>query len=151
MPLTSQRRIPVAQDFVRIGFGDAIDDNAPFRSLDFVTEELTTLEAQSVIPIVKQYNEFDGERVAAAIGHFRGRVRAWKFGRAGSPLLVVSLAPWTHQIEDTDPRLPSGTRYSETEVDALVAELRQMFLVQLGADIFEQVGDDKYTHQAWWD
>jgi len=73
MTRTSQRRIPVAQEFVRIGFGDAIDDNAPFYSHDFLTQELTTLEAQAVIPVVKRYNNFEGEKVATAISRFRGR------------------------------------------------------------------------------
>ena len=140
----------MAQEFVRIGFGDAIDDNAPFYSHDFLTQELTTLEAQAVIPVVKRYNNFEGEKVATAISRFRGRVSGWKFGSAGSPLLLVVLAPWTHQVEDTPPGGKSGVKFSEAERESLVAELRAMFLDELDADRFEADGVSEYVYGAFW-
>jgi hypothetical protein len=151
MALTSLRRIPVAQEFVRIGFGDAIDDDAPFYSHDFLTEELTTVEMKAVLPVLVQYNSFNGEKVAAAIASSQGKVSGWKFGAAGSPLLLVVLAPWTHQVEDTDPRGKSGTKFSIEERDALVSQLRHVFLNELGADKFERDGDNEYVYGAWWD
>jgi hypothetical protein len=150
MALTSPRRIPVAQEFVRIGFGDTIDDNAPFYSHDFLTQELTTIEMQAVLPVVKQYNNFNGEKVATAIASFKGKVSGWKFGAANSPLLIVVLAPWTHQIEDTNPRI-SGARIPREEREALVAELRRVFLTELNADKFERDGDSEFVYGAWWD
>ena len=151
MPLTNPHRIPLAQQFVRLGFGDTIDPESPFRSLEFLTQELTTPEAQEVVSVVKRFNEFDGEAVAKAIGRFRGRVMGWKFGCAGSPLLIVSLAPWTHQIEDTSPHAPTGRRHTERENTALLTELRQMFLSELHADKFQMNGDVEYEFGAWWD
>lgn len=151
MARTSSRRIPVAQEFVRIGFGDAIVGDAPFYSHEFLTQELTTTEMQAVLPIVKQYNSFNGEAVATAIARFKGKVSGWKFGSAGSPLLMVVLAPWTHQVEDTDPRGKSGTKFSPEEREALVAELQRVFLTELSADRFERDSSSEFIYGAWWD
>lgn len=151
MALTSRRRIPVAQEFVRIGFGDAIDDTAPFYSLHFLTQVLTTTEVQAVLPVVKQFNNFQGEKVAAAIQRFRGKVSGWKFGAAGSPLLIVVLAPWTHQLEDVKPGGKSGTKFSPEQREALLGELRRVFLDELDADKFERDGESEVEYGAWWD
>ncbi len=151
MTLTDPDRIPLAQQFVRLGFGDTIDPSSSFRSLEFLTEELTTLEVQQVVPVVKQFNAFDGNTVASALGRFRGRVMGWKFGRAGSPLLIVQIAPWTHQIEDTPPDAPSGRRHTDKEIQHLLAELRDLFLNELHADKFEMNDDVGYEYGAWWD
>ncbi len=151
MARTAQRRIPVAQEFVRLGFGEVIDDNAPFYSHEFLTQELTTVEAQAVIPVLKRYNRFDGEKVAAAIARFRGRVSGWKFGSAGSPVLLVVLAPWTHQVEDTPPGSKSGTPFTDAERHALVKELQALFLNELGADKFDADEGSEFVFGAWWD
>ena len=42
MPVTSTRRIYIAQQFVRFGFGEHVDESAPFYSPTFLTQELTT-------------------------------------------------------------------------------------------------------------
>lgn len=151
MALTSLSRIPLAQEFVRIGFGDAIDDNAAFYSHDFLTQELTTTEMKAVLPVLVQYNSFNGKKVADAISSFQGKVKGWKFGAANSPLLLVVLAPWTHQVEETNPRGKSGTKYSVEEREALVSQLRHLFLNELNADKFERDNHNKYVYGAWWD
>jgi hypothetical protein len=151
MSITSPRRIQVAREFVRLGFGDVIDHDAPFYSHDFLTQVLTTTEVQAVIPVVANYNGFDGNKVAQAIGRFKGRVDGWQFGSAGSPLLVAVLAYWTHQVEDTPPRTPSGRRFTDEERAALVNELREVFLNELGADKFEQDPSTESKFGAWWD
>jgi hypothetical protein len=150
MALTSQRRIPAAREFVRLGFGDTIDPAAPFYSHEFVTQELSTVEAQAVIPVVSQYNNFNGQMVAAGIGKFRGRVSGWKFGAAGSPLLLVVLAPWTHQLEDTSPGGKSGRKFTPEERGALIDELRALFIKELDAEKFEQDRSNESVYGAWW-
>ena len=151
MAITSPRRIPAAREFVRLGFGDAIDDSAPFYSRQFITQELTTTEVQAVLPVVAQYNNFTGSKVAAGIERFRGRVSGWKFGAAGSPVLVVVLAPWSHQVEELRPGGQSGTKFLPEEREDLLAELRQLFLTELGADKFEREGGSEFAYGAWWD
>ena len=151
MAITSARRIPFAQEFVRLGFGDTIDDSAPFYSRAFLTQELTTTEVQAVLPIVTQYNAFDGARVAAGIEQFRGRVSGWKFGSAGSPLLVAVLAPWSHQVEELRPGGKSGTMFTPEELAALVAQMQHVFLAELGADKFDREAGSEYAYGAWWD
>jgi hypothetical protein len=151
MAITSPRRIPIAQEFVRLGFGDTIDDSAPFYSHEFLTQELTTTEVQAVLPIVSQYNNFNGKQVAAGIERFRGRVSGWKFGAAGSPLLVVVLAPWSHQIEELRPGGKSGTKHTPEEREALLSKMRHFFINELQADKFEREGESEYVYGAWWD
>jgi hypothetical protein len=151
MARTSSRRIPVAQEFVRLGFGDAIDSEAPFYSHEFVTQELTTVEVQAVLPVVAQYNNFSGQRVANAIERFKGRVSGWKFGAVQSPLLLVVLAPWSHQVEDFATPGKSGTRFSEEHNERLVAELSAVFLNELQADKFEPQPGERLVYGAWWD
>jgi hypothetical protein len=151
MTLTSPSRIPLAKEFVRLGFGDVIDDNAWFRSLEFLTEKLTTIEAQQVIPVLRQYNLFNGESVASAVGRFRGRVMGWQFGRARSPLLIVALAPWTHQIEDTPLGTLSGRRFTDMDNKKLIDELRSVFLNELNAAEFKMNGSNDLEYGAWWD
>jgi len=142
-------RLSIALEFVRIGYGDIIND-APFRSLYFQTDTLTTTEAKTVLEIVPIYNSFEGVAVANAIERFRRRVSGWSVGRAGSPVLQIELASWTHQVEETPPRT-SGTRISETELQGLIDELREVFVEHLDADAFEFTDDLQRTIQVWWD
>jgi hypothetical protein len=79
-------RLRNAVEFVKLGFGD--DFGSDFRSLCFRTEELTTDEAQAVMKLIN-YDDFDGVKVAEAIGQFKGQIAAYEFGREGSPVLYV--------------------------------------------------------------
>ena len=92
-------RVEVAEQFVRLGYGDLIDDDAKFRSLDFLTERLTTDEIKLVISAFPSHDAFDTKTICSVLDQFRGRVAGWRFGRAGSPLLMVDFAHWTHQLE----------------------------------------------------
>ncbi len=107
MPVTSTRRIYIAQQFTRFGFGEHVERDAPFYSPNFLTQELTTTEVQAVLTIVPRYNAFYGVTVAGAVGRFRGRIKGWKFGRCDAPQLVVTLPFWTHQAEEI-PKAPRG-------------------------------------------
>ncbi|WP_296000678.1 hypothetical protein, partial [Rugamonas sp.] len=102
-----------------------------------------------VISAVPSHDAFDAKRICDALTVFRGRVAGWKFGRAGSPLLIVDFARWKHQLEDT-PSRPSGSRISEQEHDLLISELRNLFLHQLGADKFEP-NEVEHSCGVWWD
>jgi hypothetical protein len=157
MAITSQRRIAAAQQFVRLGFGDAINDEAAFYGTRFLTQELTTTEAQAVLSVVPHFNEFVGETVAAGIERFRGRVSGWKFGASGtllvtgSPLLVVVLPYFTHQLEEVKPGKTGGDPISPEVHRALISEMRHVFLNELAADTFEPEGNDDHVYAAWWD
>ena len=146
-PLNS--RVSAAQQFVRLGFADIVEENSEFRSLDFLTDGLTTSDVQAVLPIVTSYNEFDGEKVATAIEQFRGKVKCWRFGRAGSPLLMAALPYWSHQAESAPLGSPAGTRITNESNQALIEEMRKIFLLKLGADKFEQNGDNDHEYGAW--
>jgi hypothetical protein len=148
---TNPRRIPIAREWVRVGFSGTIEDNAPFRSLEFLTEELSTTEMQAVLPIVSEWNAFSGAKVAGAIESFRGKVSGWQFDCEGSPLLVAVLPHWTGQIEESTPGSDKGRRISEEEHSTLIESMREVFVNQLGADYFEARDEHGHIYSAWWD
>ena len=140
-------RLHNAIEFVRLGFGD--DFGLDFRSLYFRTEALTTDEAQAVMRLIN-YDDFDGVKVAEAIGQFRGNIAAYEFGREGSPVLYVKLPYWTHQREGS-PKGKAGTRIEDTENDILVARIEDTLVSKLGASEFGAVITDKRMIRVWWD
>lgn len=134
-----------AEAFVRLGFG--LNEGQRFQSTAFLTPFLRTTQAAPLIRLVKEYNEFNGERVAAAVEKLRGRISRLEFGREGSPVLYIELPYWTHQREEADTSI-QGTRITDAENDRLVDELRQVFVDELKADEF---GVDGRRVRVWWD
>jgi hypothetical protein len=139
-------RLRDAVEFVRLGFGD--DFGFDFRSLYFRTEELTTDEAQALVKLIN-YNEFDGIKVAEAIGQFRGKIASYEFGREGSPVLYVNLPVWTHQREGVS-RSKSNSRIEDAENDSLIA-MFDALATRLGASEFGAVDPDKRKLRIFWD
>ncbi|MFP8780478.1 hypothetical protein [Hydrogenophaga sp. RWCD_12] len=137
--------LQVAESFVRIGFGLKKDQR--FQSYEFLTPRLRTAQAVPLIRLIKQYNGFNGERVAAAVEKLRGRISGLEFGREGSPVLYIELPHWSHQREEADTSV-QGTRITDAENDRLVEELRQVFVDELKADEF---GADGRRVRVWWD
>lgn len=135
----------VAETFVRIGFG--LNENQRFQSTEFLTPRLRTTQATPLIRLVKEYNEFNGERVAAAVEKLRGRVSGVEFGREGSPVLYIELPYWTHQREETV-QTGMGTKITDDESDKVVSELRRVFVTELRADEFSV---SRRRVRIWWD
>lgn len=135
--------LDVAEQFVRIGY--RLDQQQRFQSTEFLTPRLRTSQAAQLIRLVKQYNNFEGEKVASAVSDLQGRVSGVEFGRERSPVLYVELPHWTHQREETK---GPGVKIGTAENDKLVAELRIVFLDQLKADEFS-VQDRRV--RVWWD
>jgi hypothetical protein len=132
-----------ATAFVRLAFNL---DGKNFQSTEFLTPRLRTTQAQPLIRMVGPYNEFDGPKVADALGAFRGKVSSVQFGREGSPVLYVELPYWTHQREGSIPGM--GTKITDDENDNLVEELRQVFVVRLQAEEFSARAR---MVRIWWD
>ena len=135
----------VAETFVRIGFG--LNKDQRFQSTEFLTPRLRTSQVVPLIRLVKQYNEFDGQRVAAEVEKLRGRVSGIEFGREGSPVLYIELPYWTHQREETEPA-GMGVKIPDADNDKLVAELKQVFVGGLKADEFSV---NRRRVRVWWD
>ena len=136
------------QEFVKLGYGDLREKG--YRSLNFVTECLETDQMLQIIPIVAQYNSFDGVEVANALKQFRGKVSCYEFGRAGSPILHIDIPYWTHQREYYNGPKP-GERITEAELTELVEEMKKVFMIQHLADEF---GKDPIMERKiyfWWD
>jgi hypothetical protein len=134
-----------AEAFVRLGFG--LNEGQRFQATAFLTPFLRTTQAAPLIRLVKEYNEFNGERVAAAVEKLRGRISGLEFGREGSPVLYIELPHWTHQREEAETNV-QGNRITDAENDRLVEELRQVFVGDLKADEF---GVDGRRVRVWWD
>jgi hypothetical protein len=99
-----------------------------------------------LIKLVKQYNEFEGEKVAAAVLQLRGKVSGIEFGRDGSPVLFIELPYWTHQREETLIE-GMGTKIEDNENDQFVAQLKQVFVTELKASEFSARGR---RIRVWW-
>jgi hypothetical protein len=132
----------LAEAFVRIGFG--IEKG--FQSTDFLTPRLRTVQAVPLIRLVKQYNEFEGERVAEAVQQLRGKVSGVEFGRDGSPVLFVELPYWTHQREEMLTE-GMGVKISDAENEKFIAELKSVFVEKLKATEFSVKGR---RVRIWW-
>jgi hypothetical protein len=132
----------LAETFVRIGFGL----EKGFQSTDFLTPRLRTGQAVPLIKLVPQYNDFEGEQVAAAVQQLRGRVSGVEFGRDGSPVLFIELPYWTHQREETVTE-GMGTKIPDVESEQFVSELRHIFVTQLKASEFSVRGR---RVRVWW-
>lgn len=132
----------LAETFVRIGYGL----EKGFQSTDFLTPRLRTVQAVPLIKLVKQYNEFEGEKVAAAVQSLRGKVSGIEFGRDGSPVLFIELPYWTHQREETLTE-GMGTKLEDKENDQFVAQLKHIFVTELRASEFSVRGR---RVRIWW-
>ncbi len=135
-------------EFVKLGYGDLREKN--YRSLNFVTECLETDKIIQIIPIVKNYNAFDGKKIANVLQKFRGKVSCYEFGRAGSPILHINIPYWTHQREYYHGPNP-GEKISDSEVEQLINELKDVFIEQAYA---EEFGVDAVMERKvyfWWD
>lgn len=150
MPITSTRRINVVQQFVRLGFADHLDPDAPFYSGDFLTQELTTTEVQAAMSVLPRINTFVGVQVAGSLDRFRGEVRAWKFGRSGTPVLHVLLPFWTHQVEERHVASPVGAPVQDAEHRALIERLQHGLVDELDAFDFTRVDETDHVWRARW-
>jgi hypothetical protein len=134
--------LKLAETFVRIGYGL----EKGFQSADFLTPRLRTAQAVPLIKMVKQYNDFDGERVAAAVQNLRGKVSGVEFGRDGSPVLFIELPYWTHQREETTAE-GMGLKIDDKDIEQFVAQLRKVFVTDLKASEFSVRGR---RVRVWW-
>jgi len=134
--------LKLAETFVRIGYGL----EKGFQSTDFLTPRLRTVQAIPLIKMVKQYNEFEGERVAGAVQDLRGKVSGVEFGRDGSPVLFIELPYWTHQREETMTE-GMGVKIDDKDTEQFVAHLRKVFVNELKASEFSVRGR---RVRVWW-
>ena len=141
--------LSVAEQFVRIGFGPHLPGGRNFQSTEFLTPLLSTQQASHLIAMVAEYRTFRGKEVAAAVKRFAGRVSGVQFGREGSPVIYVDLPHWTHQREGPVAD-GAGVRISDEEHSKLVAELRSVFVGELGAEEFSSDRIRKRLIRIWW-
>jgi hypothetical protein len=138
------RLVKEAIMFVRLGYADVFDNDYEFRSLTFLTDQLTTIEAQQVVRILEDYNAFAGVTVAKELSRFQGRIMYWQFGREGDPVLYVHLPYFTNQIEGQRSHI-KGDPIDSKSHENLVREIQQTFLNTLEAD---HVTFDEDQHQV---
>ncbi len=141
--------IGLAEQFVKLGFGPNVLGQRGFHSTQFLTPRLSTVQAAQLVRVVTEYGKFKGALVAEGIKRFAGRVSGIEFGREGSPVLYFHLPHWTHQREGPLGK-GAGSRISEEEHAKLVAELRQVFVGELGAQEFGPDRPNSRTIRVWW-
>lgn len=141
--------IALAEQFVKLGFGPNVLGQRGFYSTQFLTPRLSTTQAAQLVRVVTEYGNFKGKSVAEGIKRFAGRVSAVEFGREGSPVLYIHLPYWTHQREGPLGK-GAGVRIGDAEHEKLVAELRQVFVGELGAQEFGPDRPNSRTIRVWW-
>jgi hypothetical protein len=139
----------LAKQFVSIGFGPMVLGETGFQSTQFLTPVLSTRQASELVLLVPEYGPFKGAAVAKGIQRFEGRVSGVAFGRELSPVLYMHLPYWTHQREGPI-TTAAGTRISDQDNQRLVAELKKVFVDELGAEEFGPDSIDKRTIRIWW-
>jgi hypothetical protein len=139
----------LAKQFVTIGFGPRVLGETGFQSTQFLTPILSTRQASELVLLVPEYGPFKGVAVAKGIQSFAGRVSGVAFGRELSPVLYMHLPYWTHQREGPITNV-AGTRISDQDNQRLVAELKKVFVGELGAEEFGPDSIDKRTIRIWW-
>jgi hypothetical protein len=129
------------QYFVKLGYGDMFDLNT--RSLDFKTERLLVDEACEVVQLVKDYNFFNGKKVAEVIKKIAElwpsdhQQVTFSFGRESSPVLYINFPYWKSQAERF------GTR------EELIKRSMDLLKVCDPDELYEIVKG--YGVRAWWD
>lgn len=144
---TIDKRKTELVELLQFCYGDFFEKSV--RSLNFLTDELTTDEFQMLSALLPSYNAFDGREVGRALESYRGRIAHYKFGRSGSPLLHVSFPFWAHQREGIK-RGTEGVRISDTEIQSLMDEMILLFKTKLHADEAERVSGSTNCIYAWW-
>jgi hypothetical protein len=139
----------LAKQFVTLGFGPMVLGETGFQSTQFLTPVLSTRQTSELVLLVPEYGRFKGAAAARGIQSFAGRVSGMAFGRELSPVLYVHLPYWTHQREGPISKA-AGTRISDRENQQLVAELKRVFVDELGAEEFGPDPIDKRTIRIWW-
>lgn len=144
--------------FVKLGYGD--ENGGEFHSLNFRTEALNTDIAKEAIMLVKQYNAFEGMKVAEALEQLRGDIMYYEFGREDSPVLYVHLAYWTSQQERSCPAnhcrqgawgdKTDSRKFDASEHAALLQRVRTAFQAA-HADAIDPVMENDHVLRIWWD
>jgi hypothetical protein len=103
------------------------------RCLAFRVKFYEGIGAPAAARLIRDYNDFDGEVVALALEKLVGRVEKIEVGRAGSPLIMVTVGGGHH-----NPPL------SQKDVlDALVTASPD--------ELWPEDEDDTTIVRAWWD
>ena len=139
-----------ANQFVRLGYNDLINDNSSFRSMNFTTDEQRSTLLVPAIRQVREQNAFQGEPVADGVSRFEGQLPAAEFGRRGSPILWLTFPMWTHQREGEDP-LCHGERISDEEYNVIKAETVKTFVDELHVDSWGERETLSRKLWFWWD
>jgi hypothetical protein len=121
--------------FVKLGFNDC--------SVDFRIREVNEKDIIEIVKLIKDYNEFNGEKVAKAIAKINkiwnnSYQLSYAFGREGSCVLYINLPYWKLGKDD----------YTIAERKAKIDTTLEI-LQQAKADELSLLDND--TIRAWWD
>lgn len=161
-PVKLEEAPPTRRDhalaFVKLGYGD--ENGGEFHSLNFRTEALNTDIAKEAVMLIKQYNAFEGVKVAEALEQLRGDIMYYEFGREASPVLYVHLPYWTNQQERSCPANhcregawgddPDSRKLEPREQAALLERARTAFRAA-HADTIDPFMENEHVLRIWWD
>jgi hypothetical protein len=126
-------------------FGD--DHNLKIRNLD-AKVDINPQEAPQLIKLVKNYNEFNGEKVAKAVQKVKNDLMNVKFGREGSCVLYLELPYWTNQKSGF--KSGENRRLSDAEIAAIKNKIKATF-AKTKYNEYDYEGLTDNTLRIWWD
>lgn len=123
------------------------------RSLDFKSERITDFETfKEALKLIGGYNDFDPERVGAALEKVWKKISSVQIARESSPAIYINLAYWTNQqigwLNGNEEE--SAFRLTD-EQKAAVKEDLDLVLGGVQADEIEYQGAYGMTIRVWWD
>ena len=125
-------------------------------STDFTVRASSVEEAQAMVNLVGTYNWFTTENVSRALESCHDAMDI-SFGRAGSPVLYVTVPYWDHQ-KFSYTKKGYGTKLSRGEREEIAENIINAFVQEAGPDEhgkWDYVNgyntDEPYKLRFWWD
>lgn len=131
-PAVSRTRDTVAKtiEFVRLGFHDC--------SLNFTVRTGNADVVPHLLDAAGPYNDFDPDRVLAALAEVLPEAMGIEFGRESSPVLYVDIPFWTHQ------RMGDETRTQ----GRLLEEAERVKIAQAVVDALRECAAETVSYQT---
>lgn len=145
-----EKKLSDLDRLVALAYGDCQEPQKKCRLLQFRTEPMSDLEtAKRLIRLIGPYNEFDPDKVCAAIDKIGSKVSAFEIGREYSPVIYVHLPCWTNQMIEN-----KGVAKSRPLDQLEAATLKTLVKDALqGAkpDELDEESNRSDVIRAWWD
>jgi len=141
------RKSPILEQ-KKMGVILAYGDGLKVRNLNYVSSDIRSIDdAQEIVKLVPYYNDYDGNKVAKALGELNPKmIESIQFGRESSPVLYIKIPYWTNQAFDDK---GEKREYTDEEKKQFIKEVYNTFK-KAGVTPDEFGMTDYGNHLAGW-